>query len=151
MSKKGIGTHIVCQVGIIVKDIKKTVEAYRDVFGFDEPRMVESGTLEEAHTVYRGEPTKARCKLAFFNVGPQLDIELIEPDEFPSTWREFLDNHGEGVHHIAFTVKDTDKVLAYFEGKGIPTVQKGDYPGGRYAYVDSFPQLKVMIETLENF
>ncbi|NLB99009.1 MAG: VOC family protein, partial [Lactobacillales bacterium] len=32
----------------------------------------------------------------------------------------------------------------------IPVVQKGAYEGGKYAYLDAFEPLKVMIELLEN-
>lgn len=34
--------------------------------------------------------------------------------------------------------------------QGMPLVQYGEYTGGRYAYMDTFPQLKVMLELLEN-
>jgi len=34
--------------------------------------------------------------------------------------------------------------------QGMPLVQYGKYTGGRYAYMDTFPQLKVMLELLEN-
>jgi hypothetical protein len=36
-----------------------------------------------------------------------LSIELIEPDGKPSTWQEFLDIRGEGIHHIAFLQEGT--------------------------------------------
>jgi len=32
----------------------------------------------------------------------------------------------------------------------MPLVQKGEYTGGRYAYIDSNSCLKVMLELLEN-
>ena len=77
-------------------------------------------------------------------------LELIEPIGGPSTWQEFLDERGEGVHHIAFFVEDTDQVVALLEGNGIAVVQQGDYTGGRYTYVDSAPALGVILELLEN-
>ena len=43
-----------------------------------------------------------------------------------------------------------DHVLASLEEKDIPAVQRGDYTGGRYAYVDSAPALGVIMELLEN-
>ncbi len=79
-----------------------------------------------------------------------LQLELIEPDEHPSTWREFLDEHGEGVHHIAFVVEGMKEKVAVLEKSQIPLIQKGEYTGGRYAYLDSVKELKVMIELLEN-
>jgi 4-hydroxyphenylpyruvate dioxygenase-like putative hemolysin len=81
----------------------------------------------------------------------QVTIELIEPVGGPSTWQEFLDKHGEGVHHLAFMVKGTDQVVAVLEGQGIPMVQQGDYTGGRYTYLDGESKLGVVLELLENF
>jgi len=80
----------------------------------------------------------------------QVDIELIEPIGGPSTWQEILDEKGEGVHHIAFTIKGTDQVVAFLKGEGLDVVQQGHYPGGMYTYVDSTPALGVILELLEN-
>lgn len=147
----GMGTNIVVQVGIIVKDIEKTLDHYVDVFQLGKrPNVSITDGPEIAHTNYRGQTSSAVAKLAFINMG-QLDIELIEPIGAPSTWKDFLDAHGEGVHHLAFFVKGTDQVVAYLEGKGIPKVQRGDYTGGMYTYMDSAPKLGVMLELLENF
>jgi hypothetical protein len=40
--------------------------------------------------------------------------------------------------------------LAYLDSKGVRLVQRGEYTGGRYAYVDSAAQLGAIIELLEN-
>jgi methylmalonyl-CoA/ethylmalonyl-CoA epimerase len=148
--KNGVlGTNVVAQVGIIVKDIDKTSQAFADFFGMEKPPANPTDLLEKAQTSYNGEPTEARAKLAFFDMG-SLQLELIEPDEHPSTWREFLDTHGEGVHHIAFVVKDMKGTVAKMESRNMPLVQKGEYTGGRYAYMDTLSDLKVILELLEN-
>jgi methylmalonyl-CoA/ethylmalonyl-CoA epimerase len=141
----------VTQVGIIVKNIEKTLDAYMEVFQLNQrPDIIITDGQEKSNMRYRGQPSDAVAKLAFIHLG-QVDIELIEPVGEPSTWKEFLDNHGEGVHHIAFVIKGTDRVVAYLEGNGIPLVQRGDYTGGRYSYMDSAPKLGVILELLENF
>ena len=150
MNNQGIGSNVVCQVGLIVRDIERSIEAYSRVFGVPKPEFVVTDGQETAHTRYRGEPTDARAKLAFFSMG-QVTLELIEPIGGPSTWQEFLDEKGEGVHHIAFFVEDTDQAVESLEGNGIRVVQQGDYTGGRYTYVDSAPALSVVLELLENF
>jgi len=150
MSEQGLGTNIVCQVGLIVRDIERSAEAYSRVFGMPIPPVIITDGPELARTKYRGEPTDAQAKLAFFEMG-QVSIELIEPIGGPSTWQEFLDAKGEGVHHIAFMIRGTDKVVAYLEGEGINVVQQGKYTGGMYTYVDSEPALGVVLELLENF
>ncbi len=147
MSK--IGDNVICQVGMVVRDIEKTASAYADVFGVPVPPVLLTDEEKVSHVRYRGRPTAGRAKLAFFPMGA-VSLELIEPVGGPSTWREFLDRHGEGVHHIAFMVKGMDGVLAYLDGKRLPAVQRGDYKGGRYAYVDAEGPLKIALELLEN-
>lgn len=147
----GLGTNIVTQVGLIVRDIEKSLDNYVDVFGLPErPQVSITDTVDKANTRYMGQPSEARARLAFINMG-QVTIELIEPIGGPSTWKDFLDVHGEGVHHIAFMVKGTDQIVAYLDSKGIPLVQRGDYTGGQYTYLDSAPRLGVILELLENF
>jgi catechol 2,3-dioxygenase-like lactoylglutathione lyase family enzyme len=150
MNNQGIGSNIVCQVGLIVRDIERSAEAYSRVFGMQNPEVIVTDGQEISHAKYRGEPMDARAKLAFFNMG-QITLELIEPIGGPSTWQEFLDRQGEGVHHIAFFVEDTDRAVASLEQHDIAVIQQGDYTGGRYTYVDSAPALGVILELLENF
>ncbi|MCR2802405.1 VOC family protein [Paenibacillus soyae] len=149
MDKGLLGTKTITQIGLLVHDIEKVSAAYADFFGIDKPAWFWTDTADKAQTQLRGESTEARAKLAFFDMG-SLQLELIEPDHQPSTWREHLDKHGEGVHHIALVIEGMKEKIALMEGQGMKLVQKGEYTGGRYAYMDSFEPLKVMLELLEN-
>ena len=144
-----LSTDTVVQIGLIVRDVEATAQAYAELLGVAVPQWVLTGPEVEAHTRCRGAPTEARAKLAFFRLG-NLQLELIEPVGGPSTWREFHEVHGEGVHHIAFEVEDMQDQVAALAAKGMPLVQRGDYTGGCYAYIDSGEQLKVILELLEN-
>ncbi|GIQ65266.1 lactoylglutathione lyase [Paenibacillus cisolokensis] len=115
----------------------------------EKPQIIVTDAPDIARTEYRGERSEARAKLAFFDMG-SLQLELIEPDRNPSTWREHLDKYGEGPHHIAFVVDGMKEKISLMEGRGMPLLQKGEYTGGRYAYLDSSRELKVIIELLEN-
>jgi len=148
--KNLLGNRVITQIGIIVRDIEAVSQAYADFFGVEKPQWSWTAGYEKAHTTFYGQPSQARAKLAFFDMG-SVQLELIEPDENPSTWREFLEKHGEGVHHIAFVIKDMDGKLQKLEHNGMGLIQRGDYEGGRYAYIDTLKQLKVLIELLENF
>ena len=149
--KKGIlGTHVVTQVGLLVHDIEKTAQVYADFLGVAKPEIRVTDVIEKSQAKFKGGPTKARAKLAFFKVGEGLDLELIEPDHEPSTWREDLDRRGEGVHHIAFRIKGMKEKVADLQQENMPLVQSAEYTGGRYAYVDAHRDLKVLIELLEN-
>jgi 4-hydroxyphenylpyruvate dioxygenase-like putative hemolysin len=144
-----LGTNVITQIGILVNDIDATSQAYADFFGIDKPEWFLTDTVDAARTEFRGQSTEARAKLAFFDMG-SLQLELIEPDHNPSTWREYLDEHGEGPHHIAFVIEGMKEKIALLEGNQMQLLQKGEYTGGRYAYMDTFKQLKVLVELLED-
>ena len=149
MSEQGLGSTIVTQVGIIVGDIEAKARAWAEVLGLPVPEIMITDGYERALTAYDGRPSNARAKLAFFNLG-QVALELIEPVGEPSTWRDQLDEHGDSLHHIAFEIKGMAKSVTFLEGKGLSLVQRGEYPGGRYAYVDGSVQLGAILELLEN-
>ena len=46
-----------------------------------ESRHIVTDGYDVALTEYNGQPSNATAKLAFFNVGDNVTIELIEPDE----------------------------------------------------------------------
>ncbi len=141
------------QVGYIVKDIESAKESYAKLFGAAVPPSQPCG-YGAANTVYKGAPAPdSHCKLAFFDLTPGIQLELIEPDEGPSTWWEYLDTQGEGIHHIAFFVKDMDKVIEDCIQEGMTVVQQGNYDdaSGRYTYLDGNEQYKCVIELLESF
>lgn len=144
------GQSKVVQIGVVVKDIEKAAAAYADFLGVPVPEWFWTDVEEKAHTRFKGKPSPARAKLAFIEM-KNITLELIEPDQNPSTWREFLDEKGEGVHHIAFEIKGMDDKMARLEREGMPLLQKGDYEGGRYAYIDGRAQLGLILEILENW
>lgn len=150
MEKGILGTKIVTQIGFVVNDIEKTSQAFADFLGVEKPQWSLTDTIDKTHGEFNGQPCPARAKLAFFHVGETLDIELIEPDETPSVWRNVLNEKGEGVHHIAFVVNGMKEKILALEGNGMKLLQRGEYTGGRYAYIDCLDQLKTIVELLEN-
>lgn len=149
-----IQTNKLTQVGFIVRDIEKSRQAFAKFFGVEPPAVVDGGQYEVTHTTYQGQPApKANCLMAFFDAGDGVQIELIQPNGEKSIWQDFLDQHGEGIHHIAFPVKNMDSHIRTCEELGMPCVQRGLYgnAGGEYAYLDANAGLKCFIELLENY
>ena len=149
MTEQGLGSTTVTQVGIIVRDIEEKARAWAEVLGLPVPEIMITDSYERAQTEYDGKPSNAGAKLAFFHLG-QVGLELIEPIGEPSTWQDQLDEHGDSLHHIAFEIKGMPEKVAYLEAKGLPLVQRGEYPGGRYAYINGTGQLGAILELLEN-
>lgn len=149
-----LNTNILTQVGFIVKDINLTKKKFAEFFGVDVPNNIDGGKYEITGTTYKDEPAPdANCLMAFFNLGNGVQIELIQPNGVKSTWQDYLDNHGEGIHHIAFGIKDMNGKIKVCEDFGMKCVQRGKYgnAAGEYAYLDASGDLKCLIELLENY
>jgi len=145
-----ITSKTITQVAVVVKDIDKARNAWAKVLGVKVPEV----SIAESHfsrpTLYKGDRSDAKAKLAFFAMD-NLQLELIQPLGGKSTWQEFLDKNGEGIHHIAFAVKNIDGVEKQFKLQGMPTVQSGGWDGGAYSYIDASKELNCILELLENF
>ena len=149
-----VGTNAVVQVGFVVRDIYETKKKWAKFLGVEEPPVGDSGEYSVTRMQYKGEEApEAKSLLAFFNL-PGLQIELIQPNEAPSTWREYLDTHGEGIHHLAFNVGGMrmEQAIGKCRDFGMTLEQKGEYAdgSGRYAYLSAQKDLKTAIELLEN-
>lgn len=149
MTQANLGTTVLTQVGIIVADIESKAQAWADLLGLPVPEIIITDAVDLARTEYKGKPTPSRAKLAFFNLG-QVDLELIEPIDGPSTWKDQLDQHGESLHHVAFEINGMQEKVALLDKAGFPLVQRGEYQGGRYAYLDGIARLGTILELLEN-
>lgn len=136
------------QVALIVKDVEKTSQNISKLFGLQESPYEMIGEYELANTQYMGEPTPAKGKGTFYNMG-SLDLEIIQPVGGPSTWNDFLQEKGEGIHHLAWYVKNIDEVTTFLESLGMKMVQEGNWDGGKYKYFDSTAQIGFMLELLQ--
>lgn len=148
-----LGTNVLAQVGLIVKDVEETKKKWAEFLGVDIPETQPIGDYTVTGTEFKGEPApNAYCWMAFFDVGPGLQLELIQPNEEPSTWRNYLEEKGEGIHHVAFQVNGSKIAVANAEAAGLKLVQRGVYGdgSGEYNYLDA-SDLKCVIELLESY
>ena len=152
-----IDMNTIGQVGFIVRDVEKTKEKFAKFFGVPVPPTADGGPFEISQVEYKGEPApSANCKMAFCNLRLKPDsifqVELIEPNEHPSVWRDFLDEKGEGLHHLAFRIRGFKDYIEFCTENGMELLQKGEYGDGmgRYAYFDATKDLKCFLEILED-
>lgn len=139
------------QVGIVVADVEKSAEAWASFLGLETVPQIKIATGDDKNpTHYKGKPSNAQAKLAFFKLDNMM-VELIEPLGGPSTWQSFLDKTGGGIHHIAFQVKGMKSHIKVFEANNIHLEQHGGWKTGEYAYMDASKELGLIIELLENY
>ena len=144
-----LGNGKVAQIGIVVRDIDRSRERWARLLGVEPPPIIQTAGFETAQTHFRGLPTPATAKLCFFESG-QVQIELIQPDGEDITWQEHMDRNGESVQHIAFVVPNIQASVSQLAEMDIGVSMRGEFKGGRYAYLDTRASLGVDLELLEN-
>lgn len=153
MNMPVLGTCTPSQVAIICRDIEATKKAYALFLGKEVPPTIDGGEYSVTKTEYYGQPKPdANCLMAFFDLG-NVQLEIIQPNEAKSTWRDFLEKHGEGLHHMAFNVPDIHKAMEDMNAQGFELTQFGYYgdASGAYAYFDATEKLKCFVELLCSF
>ena len=132
------------QICIVVSDIKSAVKAWAQMFNVPEPEITVDPPRDNPDLTYRGKAAWYGIKMAVIKTGGPFVVELIEPDENASTFREYLDKHGNGVHHLGFAVGDKrDDIIEELESMGYDMRTIGFYPGSSWTIVDSENDLGV--------
>jgi len=149
MSTNGISTFdasTLCQVAIVVKSVDDAVKFYNEVFGIGPFERME---VNFPSATYYGEKGGYRGKRAFAKLGP-VTLELIELMDGKTVHEDFLKEKGEGVHHLAFTVKDLSKFEEEATKFGLNVVQEMRRPDGSgFAYLDTDRFGGVMFELIQ--
>ncbi|MDR1903670.1 MAG: VOC family protein [Treponema sp.] len=140
----------VVQIGILARDVKETTAVWCKFLGLEMPEIFKTDGYEKTRAWFKGGPCHGLIYQSMFNFN-NIQVEIIQPvDGTPSIWRECLDRDGEGLHHISFAVKNMPAAIGEAESLGFPLIQKGEYTGGRYAYMDAIGSMKIILEFLEN-
>ncbi len=101
-------------IGIAVSNLEEAIRYYEQVLG------LECYALEEVKD--------QKVRTAFFRVG-ETKIELLESTEADGPVGKFIEKRGQGVHHIAFAMDDTDQALKEAEAKGVKLIDKTSRKG----------------------
>jgi methylmalonyl-CoA/ethylmalonyl-CoA epimerase len=96
---------------------------------------------------YYGSPGNFKFRIAFTQIGP-IELEIIQPLEGKNIYQDFLESHGEGLHHLLFDVEDIDQLKKGLEPLGINMIQSGTgiRPGTTWAYWDTASLVGFIIE-----
>lgn len=147
--EKNIGERKIIQIAHVVRDIENAMENYYkligigpwDVYTFAPPTLRES--------MYMGKSSDHSYLLALTWVG-DMQYELIQPLEGHSTYDDFLDKKGEGLHHIKEWVDDCEKAINEYRQKGIEVIQSGKFDEDEFYYLNTEPTLGVLYEIGNN-
>jgi hypothetical protein len=135
----------VSQVAIVVKDLRESMKKYWEELGIGPWKIWNFNPSNTREMTYRGKPSKHSFRIAEAMVG-DVSIELIEPLEGDTTYRDFLETKGEGLHHLKYTTDNPEEVIKRFEEAGIGILQSGKVGKGSYYYFDTERLLGFILE-----
>jgi methylmalonyl-CoA/ethylmalonyl-CoA epimerase len=132
-------------VGIAVRDAEATARLLSTIWNIGTPDSFDY--TPEADDLIAGDPFSVR--LVFIKFGP-LTLELLQPLDDQSIWSKFIEEHGEGIHHLAFGVSDYDGTVKTFEERGHPLLTAAVFEGERWCYFEMDPG-GIVIEFREEY
>jgi len=139
----------ITQVAAVVHDLERSLEAYHRALGWGPWQVYEHKPPALHHTEYRGRPVEYTMLGAEVQAGP-IVFELLQPLSGPSIYRDWLEQHGEGLHHLAVmrhTAEESEAVKARFAGFGAEVLMSGRIGETiEFHYLDTEPMLKVIVE-----
>ena len=91
-------------VAYVVSDMDDAVRIFGDTF---ELELSDRRVIEGERSV----------EMAAFHCGPTL-VEILRPINHPAL-AQFLEDHGPGLHHVAFAMKDLPKRIKELREKGV--------------------------------
>jgi methylmalonyl-CoA/ethylmalonyl-CoA epimerase len=123
-------------VGIVVNDLDAALTTYCSRWGFQ--------------LLQRLEIPEQKVEAAFLAAGNSI-VELLLPTDPASGIARFLQNRGEGVHHLCYEVDDIEEALATLRSRGLRLVDETPRRGvhGLVAFVHPKSSHGTLIELLQ--
>lgn len=125
-------------LGIAVNSLEEAIPFYEKMLG------TACYSIEEV--------PEQKVKTAFFMIG-QTKIELLESTDPEGPIGKFLENKGQGVHHVAFAVEGLQASLEETEANGIRLIDKTPRKGAEglnIAFLHPKSTFGVLMELCEN-
>jgi catechol 2,3-dioxygenase-like lactoylglutathione lyase family enzyme len=144
----GVALKQAVQIGVVVPDLDQATRLLASLFGVGPFRFIEWPNRPDSKYFFRGKEEPIRIRQAFAQVGP-LELELIQPLEGErNAYRQFLDEHGGGIHHVLFEVDDMEKVVQNLSPANVEVLQAGTgiRPGTRWALLDTQALIGFLLE-----
>lgn len=155
------------QICFVVHDLDQAIDHWRRVNGVQRWSKAYHLAQGQIDKKYWGEAEDFQFSCAYGFAGNTL-IELAEHDGGRSVYKDWLNSHGESMHHVGFRLETAPEYVAameHFAAQGIPEAMSGWFhaPGGncKWAYLDTRKSIGcytelyyvdgVALEAFENF
>jgi hypothetical protein len=140
----------ITQVAAVVRDLRSALERYHQMLGWGPWQVYEHVPPMLHDTYYKGRPTEYTMLGAEVQAGP-IVFELLQPLDGPSIYKDWLEEKGEGLHHVAVmrhTHEESGAVRDYYDGLGAKVAMEGRIGEDiQFLYYDTEPLLKIVLES----
>jgi len=141
-------------IGVVVKDLEKTLDTLTNVFGIGPFKILDfppKDMKDDIEMTYHGKPADFSAKFCFADMG-NVELEIIQPISGKSVWFDFLEKHGEGIHHLKFKVPYLEETKQYLNEYNFKMIQSGSAvgvnKGKTWAYFGTEDKIGFVIEVL---
>ncbi|MFN7993767.1 MAG: VOC family protein [Bryobacteraceae bacterium] len=134
------GTPAITHFAFAIREPKPVSDFWQQL-GFPALRMAHASPREDSR--YHGQPLLLPFEVGWQGFSKPTFEWIIPPQDPANCYNDFLNVHGEGVHHVGVPVADLDKSIAEYKEMGYGVLQSGawgDLPkkgSGQYAYMDT--------------
>ncbi len=140
------------QISYVVRDMNAAQEWFKRVLGVRHFGTFDTFLGPDYNFRMRGKTHPGiTIKVAMARAGArgEYELELIQPEKSDNIYNEFLEQHGPGLHHVAYVVPDFDRAAAPVRAAGMQPLIEFENNGSRGAYFDLRPAGGSVIEIVE--
>jgi hypothetical protein len=142
----------IAQICLVVPDIEEATRNFQERFGVGPWHFYTYGKPLVKRMTRHGKPIEYKMKVALSNIG-SMRIELIQPMEGDTVYRDFVEKHGYGIHHLGILTENMQDSIRMAEEAGIAMTMDGAGFGpdddGHYAYLDTEDLVYTTFELIE--
>ena len=124
-------------IGIAVRDLERALIVYQETLGLSLSRIQRT--------------TDQMATTAFLPIGNS-EIELVQPATSDSDVAKFLEERGEGLHHICFEVDDIEGAMVDLRERGLQIIDETPRvgpEGERFTFIHPKSAHGVLVELYE--
>jgi catechol 2,3-dioxygenase-like lactoylglutathione lyase family enzyme len=127
------------QIAFVVKDMGAAQKFFNEKMGVQRFLVLDKFSQSVTDKMYHGKPANSQFKIALAYSG-ETQLELCQHISGDTIYKDFLDQRGEGLHHLGFFMDDKqkhDKALADLIAQGYPVLMSGRLGELTFTYLDT--------------
>lgn len=133
------------QVALVVRDLRASMKHFWEELGVGPWKIWTFDSRNLADMTLHGKPGEYSFKVGVAYIG-EISIELVQPLDGESIFKEFLDKRGEGIHHLKCSSENAEAIVETFKKNGGKVLQSARIGDAAFHYLDTQSKLGFILE-----